>query len=146
LLHASGESSDGNLSPGTYAVALGTETEGELRELAEKLEAKGVPVHRVIESAGKYAGQLMSLGIKPGPKSVRGKHLSNLPLLRMVDFEEHHDYMAREWGDRKVLRKEIMTLKGKIQELEGSWWQRCKKKMNTWWGSPGKNQAQGVRN
>ena len=127
LIHAAGESSNGKLKPGTYAVALGVETEKDLRDLADKLEAQGVPVHRVEESTGKYAGQLMALGIAPGPKSVRGKHLSNLPLLRMVDFVEHHDYQAGEWSDRKALRKEISNLKNRIRELEGSWWQRTKR-------------------
>jgi hypothetical protein len=118
------------------------ETEGELCKLADELEARGVPVHRVIESTGKYAGQLMSLGVKPGPKSVRGKYLSNLPLLRMVDFEEHHDYMQGEWAKRRSQEREISKLKEKIQELESSWWQRFKAR---WW-SPGRNQAQGVGN
>ncbi len=129
LVHAAGESSNGKLKPGTYAVALGVETEKDLRDLADKLEAQGVPVHRVEESTGKYAGQLMALGIAPGPKSVRGKHLSNLPLLRMVDFDEHHDYQAGEWSKRKAQSKEIAKLKDRIRELQISWWQRAK----SWW-------------
>ncbi len=136
LIHAAGESSDGKLKPGTYAVALGVETEKELCALADELDAKGVPVHRVEESTGKYAGQLMALGIEPGPKSIRGKHLSNLSLLRMTDFEEYRDSLQRELSDRKVLRKEITRLKGRIQELENSWWQRCKKKLNIWGQTP----------
>jgi len=139
-VHASGESSDGNLSPGTYAVALGVETEGELCELADELEERGVPVHRVVESAGRYAGQVMALGVKPGPKSIRGKYLSTLSLLRMVDFVEHHDYMQEEWAKRRTQEREISKLKEKIQDLESSWWQRFKAR---WW-SPGRNQTQGV--
>jgi len=128
-VHAAGESSDGKLKPGTYAVALGVETEKQLHALADELEAKGVPVHRVEESHGKYAGQLMALGIAPGPKSVRGKHLSTLPLLRMVDFVEHHDYAQREWASRKVVAQEAQKLRDRIRELEASWWERTKQ----WW-------------
>lgn len=125
LIHAAGESSDGKLKPGTYAVALGVETENELRALADELDAKGVPVHRVEESTGKYAGQLMALGIKPGPKSVRGKHLSNLPLLRMVDFTEYYDVQQSHWAETKTLRREIRELKHQRQP----WWSR----LQQWW-------------
>lgn len=129
LIHAAGESSDGTLKPGTYAVALGVETEKELCKLADDLEAKGVPVHRVTESHGKFAGQLMALGIQPGPKSVRGQRLSTLPLIRMVDFVEYYDYMQGEWGRAKDLSKEIRELKAQIHRLERSWWERAKR----WW-------------
>lgn len=127
LIHAAGESSDGKLRPGTYAVALGVETENELRALADELATKGVPVHRVEESTGKYAGQLMALGIEPGPKSVRGKHLSNLPLVRLGDFVEHIQHMTGQEMRRKELRRTIAVCEEKIRELESSWWQRVKK-------------------
>lgn len=136
LIHAAGESSDGKLKPGTYAVALGVETENELRALADKLEAKGVPVHRVEESTGKYAGQLMALGITPGPKSVRGKHLSTLPLLCLGDFVEHIQHMTGQEMRRKELRREISALKQRITELENSWFQRWKNKLNFWGRTP----------
>jgi len=125
-LHAAGESSDGKLKPGTYAVALGVETEKELRALADKLEAKDVPIHRVEESTGKYAGQLMSLGVEPGPKSIRGKHLSMLPLLRMADFVEYAQHMTGQEMKRKELRRQIATLEEKVCALESSWWERTK--------------------
>jgi hypothetical protein len=118
-LHAAGESSDGKLKPGTYAVALGVETEKELRVLADKLGAKDVPIHRVEESTGKYAGQLMALGIAPGPKNLRGKYLSTLPLLRMSDFVEYTQHMTGQEMKRKELRHQIAALKE-------SWWTRTK--------------------
>lgn len=129
LIHAAGESSDGTLTPGTYAVALAVETEKALDQLASKLEAAGVPIHRVEESTGKYAGQLMAIGIKPGPKSIRGKYLSNLPLVRLCDFVEHIQHMTGQEMRRKELRRQIAALEGKIHELESSWWQRTKR----WW-------------
>jgi len=131
LVHAAGESSDGKLKPGTYAVALGVEFESQLRKLAEELESKGVPVHRVEESHGKYAGQLMALGVAPGFKSVRGKHLSTLPLLRFGDFIEHQD--AMEWARKERIRvrqkhqKQIDALREHITKLESSWWERAKR-------------------
>ena len=93
LLHAAGESSPGNLEPGTYAVALSGGDRIELEQLADKLESKGVPIHRVVESHGAYAGQLMAIGVEPGPKSVRGKHLSELPLVRMGQFIDYQNAM-----------------------------------------------------
>jgi hypothetical protein len=133
LIHAAGESSNGKLKSGTYAVALGTESEQQLRALADELEAKGVPVHRVEESHGKYAGQLMALGIAPGPKSERGQHLSTLPLIRFGDFVEHHDAMQWAFDERKAqgkkYRAQIGELQQRIRKLESSWWERAKR----WW-------------
>lgn len=88
----------------------------------------------------------MSLGIKPGPKSVRGKHLSNLPLLRMVDFDEYKKHAHEHEVHLEYARSENSELRARIQELEGSWWQRFKKKTNAWWRSPGSKQTEGVRN
>ena len=132
LIHAAGESSNGKLKPGTYAVALGVETEKQLRALADELEAKGVPVHRVEESHGKYAGQLMALGVAPGPKSIRGQHLSTLPLIRFGDFIEHLDAMQWAFDERKRIgkkyRAQIEALQARIAELESTWWERFKQR------------------
>jgi len=85
-VHAAGESAPGDLPSGTYAVALAAESEAELRRLADQLEAAGEPVVRIVEQHGRYAGQPMALGIRPGPKSQRGRLLSSLPLLRLDQF------------------------------------------------------------
>lgn len=128
LLHAAGESSDGNLKPGTYAVALAVADGEKLEVLANNLEHFGVPIHRVVESHGKYAGQLMALGVTPGPKSVRGRYLSNLPLVDMYQFPAYKN--ARE--DLEVAKK-IFSDKAEQAEraLEAerrmSWWQRAKR-------------------
>lgn len=107
-------------------MALGCETEAELKQLAQKLEAAGQPVVRVVESHGRYAGQTMALGIEPGPKSQRRKHLSSLPLLRMTDFDEYHDLQQDHWSETKMLRREIRELKRQQQP----WWSRLKRWYN----------------
>jgi len=121
-IHAAGEASPGNLNPGTYAVALGVETEQELKRLADRLEAAGGPVHRVVESHGRYAGQTMALGIAPGPKSIRGRLLSNLPLLRADRFRQWY------WSDRELQQRIIAELEQEIHKLKRQqptpWWRR----------------------
>lgn len=132
LLHAAGESSDGNLKPGTYAVALTGGDGKNLEVLANNLEHFKVPIHRVVESHGKYAGQLMAIGVQPGPKSVRGKYLSNLPLIDMYRFPEYE----RARGDLEIAKKLFSDRAENAEnalEAERSLttWQRIKR----WWGN-----------
>ena len=122
-MHAAGESSDGNLSPGTYAVVLGTEDEESLKRIANNLENLKVPVHRVVESSGKHADQLMALGIKPGPKSERGRWVSNMPLLRLGDFRDHRQKIAHQILRREQLQKEV---RDKYIELQDTLWKTIK--------------------
>jgi hypothetical protein len=82
LVHAAGESSPGNLSPGTNAVVLTTPDEPALRALAERLEAAGVAFVRVEEPDPPWSGALMALGLRPGRKEDLRRHVSSLPLLR----------------------------------------------------------------
>lgn len=82
LIHAAGESSPGDLPSTTYAVALTCADEATLRSLAARLTAMGVRHRAITETAGPHAGQLMALGLEPGPKGVVGRFVSNLPLLR----------------------------------------------------------------
>ena len=108
-------------------MALGVETEQELLELADRLEAAGVPLHRVVESDGPYRGQLMALGIEPGPKSQRRRFLSSLPLLRMENFDEYNEELDR-YGER------IQDLAAEIDRPEHRlaarpWWSR----LQQWW-------------
>lgn len=133
LLHAAGESSDGTLTPGTYAVALGVPNESALIRLATNLEAAGVQIYRIVESEGLYAGQLMAIGIKPGLKSERGRYLSTLPLLRLNQFKEYKNYDAG-WSEKlqqanhklEQVRKQLLELK---QERALPWTQRLRR----WW-------------
>ena len=124
LLHAAGESSDGKLSPGTYAVALAADSQLDLERIARRLEKHNVPVHRVMESHGQYAGQLMALGIAPGPKSVRGRHLSNIPLLKMDCFAEYTAVMTGAHAAVEVHRKQASALEQKLRDTKIPWWKR----------------------
>lgn len=82
LIHAAGESSPGNLPDTTYAVALTVPDEPALRSLARKLALAGVRHCAIIETEGPHAGQMMSIGIAPAPRSQLKKHLSMYPLLK----------------------------------------------------------------
>ncbi len=82
IVHAAGESSPGNLSPGTHAVVLTTPDEAALHAVAVRLEAAGISFVRIEEPDAPYLGQLMALGVRPGRKEVVGRPLSSLPLLK----------------------------------------------------------------
>ncbi len=82
LVHAAGESSPGNLSPGTNAVVLGVPNEAALRAVAQRLEDAGIAFVRVEEPDAPYLGQLMAIGLRPARKEVVRRALSSLPLLR----------------------------------------------------------------
>ena len=82
LIHAAGESSPGNLSPHTYAIALQARDENALNDLSFKLAAGGIPHKRIIENDAPYTGQLMAIGIKPMHRSALRRYLSALPLIK----------------------------------------------------------------
>jgi hypothetical protein len=64
-IHAAGESSDGPLPSGTYAIALEVDNEKSLLDLADKLWFGDVPHKVIVETDGKYAGQAMTIGLQP---------------------------------------------------------------------------------
>ncbi len=137
LTHAAGESSDGNLNPGTYAVVLGVENERLLRRLARNLEAVKEPVHRVVESHGEYSGQLMALGLSPGPKSVRGRFLSNIPLASLGSFLEFTQRM--EWqakSKRGLHRQRVDKIQKEVREkyipVDKSIWKTLRGAWSKW--------------
>lgn len=83
IIHAAGHSAGvGQLHQSTYAVALSCRDEGDLRALAERLKAAGVPLHLIHEPDAPYNGQLMAIGLEPNYKSRFKKFLSNLPLIK----------------------------------------------------------------
>lgn len=131
LVHAAGESSPGDLHPGTYAVVLGAHDEQALTSIAELLERHQVPVTRIVESAGKYHDQLMAIGVKPGLKSERGRYLSTLKLLKMDSFREYDD-AEKKW---EIFRQKIVANiqnqhKHELQaERSLTWTQR----ISRWW-------------
>ena len=75
------ESSPGDLSAGTYAVVLQADADG-LLELEQRLQDGCVPHRAIRENDPPYAGQLLAIGLTPGPKKEVRKHVSSLPLLR----------------------------------------------------------------
>ena len=81
-MHAAGESSPGNLAPGTFAVALTVPGERELVKLADELRCAGIGFVAVFEPDAPFLGALMALGIVPRRKEDLRRHLSALPLLR----------------------------------------------------------------
>lgn len=82
ILHAGGESSPGNLGPGTIAVVLAAPGERELEDAAARLSACGIPHVRICEPDPPYGGALMALGVVPARKEDVRRALSSLPLLR----------------------------------------------------------------
>jgi hypothetical protein len=82
-IHAAGESCDGPLPTGTYAIALSVDSEFSLHELAAKLWAGEIPHRVIIETDGKYAGQSMAIGCFPtSQRDIIRKYTSDLPLAR----------------------------------------------------------------
>ena len=81
VVHATGSSSDRH-PPGTYVVELAAGGEQHLEQIAEMLQAHGIPHERVVESDEPYSGQTMALGVEPVyDRSGVRKVLSSLPLL-----------------------------------------------------------------
>jgi len=82
LVHAAGESSPGNLPPGTHAIVLEVPDEPALAALGRRLVLAGVAHVRIVEDAQPWTGQLMALGLVPVPREEVRRRLSSLPLLR----------------------------------------------------------------
>ena len=81
VTHAAGESSTGDLGPGTYAVVLAAPPD-RLAALEALLKAQGVPHSAVRENDAPWSGQLMAIGLRPAPRDQVQRYVSSLPLLR----------------------------------------------------------------
>jgi peptidyl-tRNA hydrolase len=81
VTHAAGESSPGNLPEGTNAVVLSVPDEAGLEAVSKRLALAGTEHVRIVENEGKYAGQFLAIGCKPGRKKEVGRALRHLPLL-----------------------------------------------------------------
>lgn len=103
--------------------------EAALTQLADRLEAQGVPIHRIVESEGKHKNQLMALGVRPGLKSERGKYLSSLPLLNLRGLKEHRDAVATWQEQLRVYHVELERTRKLAQERALTWTQRIAR----WW-------------
>jgi hypothetical protein len=82
IIHAAGYSSSGDLPEGTYAVALTTRDESELRSLALTLAREGHRANLIIEQDEPYTGQAMALGIAPCDRRALRPILRKLPLMK----------------------------------------------------------------
>lgn len=82
LIHAAGHSSPGDLEEGTYAVALTCKDEASLRSLAATLAQAGLWHHLEVEADAPYTGQAMALGVRPMPRKLLKRFLSEYPLLK----------------------------------------------------------------
>jgi len=80
IVHAAGESSPGNLPPGTYVVVLAAKNEPHLREIVERLVLIGIAHSTIYEPD--FNNELMAVGIVPCCRSMIRKEVSQLPLLR----------------------------------------------------------------
>jgi hypothetical protein len=82
IAHAAGESSRGDLGPGTFAVVLAVADQAALELEASRLVGRGVELVQIREPDAPYDGALMALGLRPGLRSALRRHLANLPLFR----------------------------------------------------------------
>jgi hypothetical protein len=82
VCHAAGESSPGNLSPGTNAVVLAARSEVELAALERKLQQAGIPHVAIREPDEPWGNALCAIGLVPTEDRRKLKPLlSSLPLL-----------------------------------------------------------------
>jgi hypothetical protein len=82
-IHAAGESCEGPLSSGTFAIALSARSESLLEDLAIRLREAEVPHTVIREPDPPYDGQLMAIGIRPTRERDRIRRItSSLPLVR----------------------------------------------------------------
>ena len=82
LVHAAGESSDGNISSGTHAIALSAESEIQLLALEKRLISQNISHVAIREPDKPYCNQLMAIGIAPGDRALIRKEVSQLPLIK----------------------------------------------------------------
>jgi len=83
LVHAAGESCEGlHLPSDTHAVVLGVPDERELLVLEKRLIEAQIPHRAIREPDPPWNGQLMAIGLVPGPREKFKKYLSRYPLLK----------------------------------------------------------------
>ena len=82
-MHASGETSPGNLDSGTYAVVLAAEDESHLLRIADSLRNAVIPYKLIREPDPPYYGAATAIGLWPTRDRARiRKILGRLPLLK----------------------------------------------------------------
>lgn len=65
VAHAAAESVVDPVPPGTHAVILRADSEDELRQLAAKLDRRGIPHKLICEPDAPYLGSAVALGVAP---------------------------------------------------------------------------------
>jgi len=83
VAHAAGNSSGGSLPDDTTVVVLSVPDELHLLEIRRQLSLAQIEHKLIIENAGPYADQAMSIGVKPThDRAAIRKVVSHLPLLK----------------------------------------------------------------
>lgn len=82
VIHAAGESSDGQILPGTHSVALAADSEIQLLTLEKRLISQNISHVAIREPDKPYCNQLMAIGIAPGDRALIRKEVSQLPLIK----------------------------------------------------------------
>jgi len=82
LVHAAGESSQGNLPNNTFAVVLSASNEQELLAIATNLQKAGIKHKLIKEPDPPFNGAAMAIGVAPCQREVVKPYLRNLPLLK----------------------------------------------------------------
>lgn len=82
-IHAAGESCEGPLPSGTFAIALSARSEDHLEDIAIRLWEAEVPHTVIREPDPPYDGQLMAVGIWPTTNRNKIRKItSSLPLVK----------------------------------------------------------------
>ena len=82
VIHAAGESSPGQLAPGTHAICLVVPDENALRALANRMTSAAIAFVGIVETDAPHTGELTAIGCMPARKEVLRRLLSSIPLLK----------------------------------------------------------------
>lgn len=81
-MHAAGESAGGAVPPDTHGALLVVPDELALALQAVRLRERGLEIVEIREDRPPYSGELMAIGVRPGPRSTLKPHFGGLPCLR----------------------------------------------------------------
>lgn len=80
-IHAAGESSNGDIPQGTYAIALAAKDELHLHRIEKKLIKLDIPHVAIREPDAPWNGALMAIGLYPAPRNLVRKGVARLSLI-----------------------------------------------------------------
>jgi hypothetical protein len=81
IIHAAGESSNGEIPQGTYAIALAAKDELHLNKIEKKLLKLEIPHVAIREPDAPWNGALMAIGLYPAPRETVRKGVARLQLI-----------------------------------------------------------------